>query len=265
MLDSIHDNLRCRYNPDGSELRQLQLRMLEILIEVDAICKRHNIKYWLSSGTLLGAVRHGGFIPWDDDLDIEIMREDYTRLMTILPKELPAHLALQTDQTDANYVYLYSKVRDMNSYIKEECVVNQRLKHQGAFVDIFPMETAPHILCGISAKLFNRLCLKQAIEHGCHTALYKWARTFLLSVLFPLFRIISKGYKKAKIHHTYGVNFLIPVNVEDVFPLTTVDFEGHSFPAPQSSDKYLTALYRDYMKIPEEIVYHRVENSIHVW
>ena len=89
-----HDELRQRYNPDGSLLRRQQLRMLDILVEVDRICKKHHIEYWLSSGTLIGALRHNGFIPWDDDLDIEMMRKDYLRLLEVLPKELPDWLAL---------------------------------------------------------------------------------------------------------------------------------------------------------------------------
>ena len=63
--EKVHEQLRCQYNPDGSPLRELQLRMLEMLKCVDSICEKHNIRYWLSYGTLLGAVRHGGFIPWE--------------------------------------------------------------------------------------------------------------------------------------------------------------------------------------------------------
>ena len=78
------DILRQRYNPDNSQLRALQIRMLEILICIDQICQEHDIPYWLGSGTLLGAVRHGGFIPWDDDIDIELLRADYLKLIKIL-------------------------------------------------------------------------------------------------------------------------------------------------------------------------------------
>ena len=94
-----NEELRARFNPDGSMLRRQQMRMLEILLEVDKICKKHDIRYWLSSGTLIGAMRHNGFIPWDDDLDIEMMRADYLRLMKVLPSELPDWLALQNCQT----------------------------------------------------------------------------------------------------------------------------------------------------------------------
>ena len=84
--DIDQEALRARFNPDGSLLRQQQQRMLELLIEVDRICKKHHITYWLSCGTLLGAARHKGFIPWDDDLDIEMLLPDYKRLLKVLPE-----------------------------------------------------------------------------------------------------------------------------------------------------------------------------------
>lgn len=88
ITDTLQNELRERYNPDGSILRKQQLRMLEMLQYIDFVCKKHNIRYWLCSGTLLGAVRHGGFIPWDDDVDIEMLREDYKRLVRILKRTL---------------------------------------------------------------------------------------------------------------------------------------------------------------------------------
>src|SRR4028118_1460533 len=83
------------YNPEGSVLRRAQMRMVEILDGFDGICKKHNIDYWLVWGTLLGARRHGGFIPWDDDLDVAVLQSDYKKLLTILEKELPKNLKLQ--------------------------------------------------------------------------------------------------------------------------------------------------------------------------
>ena len=78
-----------KYNGEGTPLRMAQLRMLAILVEVDKICRKHNITYWLDYGTLLGAVRHKGFIPWDDDVDICVMRKDYDKLRKYLQQELP--------------------------------------------------------------------------------------------------------------------------------------------------------------------------------
>ena len=81
--------LKERFNPEGSLLRRQQNRMTEMLVFIDGVCRKHNIKYWLCSGTLLGCIRHGGYIPWDDDLDIEMLREDYLKLLKVLPSELP--------------------------------------------------------------------------------------------------------------------------------------------------------------------------------
>ena len=107
----MDSELRKRFNPDGSLLRRQQLRMLELLEVIDVICRKHQIPYWLSSGTLIGAARHKGFIPWDDDLDIEMLRSDYLRLLKVLPQELPDNLACKlmkqipiTSLYTANYV-----------------------------------------------------------------------------------------------------------------------------------------------------------------
>ena len=130
--------LRRKFNPEGSVLRRQQHRMLEILLEVDRICKKHNIRYWLSSGTLIGAVRHKGFIPWDDDLDIEMLLPDYERLMRVLPDELPSTMALQSQDTDPNYFFFYAKVRDRRSHLEEGNRYDRVWKEQGIYIDIFP-------------------------------------------------------------------------------------------------------------------------------
>ena len=87
-------------------LRQAQLVMLRMLKIIDYICRKHNLSYWVCSGTLLGAVRHKGFIPWDDDLDICMIREDYEKFTQIAPLEFPKDIMLQTRESDPNYDYL---------------------------------------------------------------------------------------------------------------------------------------------------------------
>ena len=132
--------LRERFNPDGSLLRNHQLRMLEMLKYIDGVCKKHNISYWLSSGTLLGAVRHGGFIPWDDDLDIEMLRKDYLKLIKVLGREIDSKYALQTHKTDIHYLYPFGKLRVLHSGIKETHDADIFYKYKGVYVDLFPLE-----------------------------------------------------------------------------------------------------------------------------
>src|SRR4028118_681017 len=123
------------YNPEGSDLRRAQKRMLEILDVFDAICRKHNINYWLISGTLLGARRHGGFIPWDDDLDVAVLRSDYEKLLSILKDELPSNLKLQHKGTDENYWLHWAKIRDTQSRYYEKGTELDNLHHIGIFID----------------------------------------------------------------------------------------------------------------------------------
>src|SRR5690625_1344345 len=123
-------------------LRRAQLRLLEILKVFDEICKTNNIQYWLIAGTLLGAVRHKGFIPWDDDINVAFCHKDLKKIRKILNKELPDNLALQDTTTDKKY-YLPSviKIRDRNSFFPVP--THKPFKHQGLFIDIIPMEKIP--------------------------------------------------------------------------------------------------------------------------
>ena len=121
-------SLKERFNPEGSALRRHQHKMMELVIELDRICKKYQIPYFLYGGTLLGAIRHNGFIPWDDDLDICLLRKDYLRLMKVLPKELPDNMVLQNNDTDPNYFYFFAKLRDKNSILEEECPYDRVFK-----------------------------------------------------------------------------------------------------------------------------------------
>ena len=256
--------LRAQYSPDGSTLRNAQLRMLDILKCVDEICQRHGLKYWLTCATLLGAVRHGGFVPWDDDLDIAMMRDDYQKLLEILPSELPENLELQSDVTEPGYVYLYAKVRDKNSSIRETCDVNKRFKNQGLFIDIFPMEVSSFALCKVAAPLFNRLIFNVALKHGTDNAFYKFNRKLLLNFVFPCFRGLSVLAPKDRVHHTFGVNFLQEKTLDMIFPLSKVIFEGYEFNAPADPDAYLTRHFGNYMELPKDIKPVHAE-EIKIW
>lgn len=101
--------LKVLYNPEGSNLRKGQLIMLDMLQFIDAVCKKHNIEYRIDAGNVLGAVRHGGFIPWDDDMDIALTRKEYFKLIKALKKEKHERYVVQSHKSDANFFLYYMK------------------------------------------------------------------------------------------------------------------------------------------------------------
>ena len=249
MIDyQLQQQLRERFNPDGSMLRKQQLRMLEILLYIDKICKENNIKYWLSSGTLLGAVRHGGFIPWDDDLDIEMLREDYEKFLKVFTDN--DNYALQTYKSDENYLLPFAKVRDLHSEL-DELGKNASLKYKGCFVDIFVLEESPrfayvtfgvlfYLLQQMQCGVTNRFALKSI--HILKRFMYG-----LIGIIKPILNL----FPKKTLNHTYGCGPRWKSrNVEHLFPLTEVKFEGEIFPAPYSCDGYLKRMFGDYKALP---------------
>ena len=253
MIDKIRQQeLRDRYNPEGSLLRRGQMRMLDILKAVDKICRAHGIPYWLSSGTLLGAVRHGGFIPWDDDLDIEVLREDYHRLLPILRNELPDQFFVHDKESDRDYPHLYAKVRDKKSCIKEDYIF--KMKYEGCFIDIFPVERSPYFIFRIANRLYVNLC-----HHNVYKLrwLYNFNRALLTRLVFPILRgIVAIFFSRCEYRHALGLVFRDERDEADLFPLVEIPFEDGVFLAPRNSHNYLTKKYGNYMQLPEEITVH---------
>lgn len=251
---ALHDSLRAKYSPDGSPLRRQQERMLELLCEIDRICQKHGIRYWLSSGTLIGAVRHGGFIPWDDDLDIEMMREDYDRLMDILPTELPSTMALQNHRTDHTYFFFYAKVRDRRSLLSEGNNYDRMWKEQGIYIDIFPLEYQPISIHKISEKTAGhmykiwRTCTDDNLGIRKVMRLFHFNRRFV----FPLLRLLCSISGTDVITSGMGIPYHNPRFAKDIFPLATLKFEGREFPVPHNYDHMLRLMYGDYMQLPPE-------------
>ncbi len=249
--EELQKELRESFNPDGSELRMNQLRILDILKFVDKICRENNIRYWISSGTLLGAVRHSGFIPWDDDVDIEMLRDDYIRFNYILPQYLPEYYKLQNHATDKNYFLPFAKVRDERYPIKEVLDFDRRYKYHGVFIDVFCLEKGNMILSIISKMLHQKLCVSRAC-YGATPAIYLQIIYFLLThTLYPVFRWISNLFSSTKLFHTYGTGFHKCRYEEDLFPLIELQFEGVSFYAPHNYDHYLEKIYGDYLCLPK--------------
>ena len=267
-----NEELRKRFNPEGSLLRRQQMRMLEILVEIDKICKKHDIRYWLSSGTLIGAMRHNGFIPWDDDLDIEMMRSDYVRLMEVLPSELPDWLALQNDETDPNYFFYYAKVRDRRSKMLEQNNYDRLWQEQGIYIDIFPLEQHPIWLHKLTEKTVGHMYKIWRTSTDDTKAIRKVRRIFDFNNrwLFPFLRAVLSIFRSAlplgssknsqfsifnsqlsTITSGMGIPFHKRRYMDEIFPLTTHVFEGREFPVPRDADAHLRHLYGDYMQLPD--------------
>lgn len=128
------------FNTDNVDIGNAQRVMLEILQEVHKICESNNLTYWLDAGTLLGVIRHEGFIPWDDDLDICMPREDYNKFIKIAQDLLPPGFFLQNKNTDKGYDLNYSKVRKLGTTLIEEGETGEEPYCHGIFIDVFPYD-----------------------------------------------------------------------------------------------------------------------------
>ena len=240
------------YNPEGSTLRRAQLRMLEILKVVDDICTKHGIQYTLDGGTLIGAVRHGGFIPWDDDIDINVTRDDLAKLRKILPRELPSHLVYQDYFTDPYYPTLIAKVRERDSYMYEEPCTD-RLKEKGIFIDLIPIEEVPNLAWKAKLDYWYGHCLR-GIHHYVDTkdTILSWIVLPFAWGLTALTRLTNKFRRIDQLAHIYGWQAYNGFSKKDYYPIKRMSFEGFQACVPNNPDAVLTALFGDYMQLPPE-------------
>lgn len=251
-------------------LRQAQLVMLRLIKIVDYICRKHQLVYWLDSGTLLGAVRHQGFIPWDDDLDISMPREDYEKFLKIAAKELPKDIFLQTKDTENTYDNLPTpcKLRDTKSIITTP-VLKDKKYHQGIFIDIFPMDK--YHKRGIKKQRDQGLKYLYKFLAKCYDAELGKGDSSLKKVLAP-FRPVFYYLLLAYLHTTRGVirkNNKLPADYkighgfdtpwirffspDTILPLKETEFEGYKLFIPNDFNTYLSTLYgTDYMTPPPE-------------
>lgn len=245
--------LKARFNPEGSLLRRQQMIMLDMVAELDRVCRKHSIPYFLYGGTLLGAIRHKGFIPWDDDLDVGLLRKDYLRLMKVLPGELPEHIALQTNDTDRNYFYFFAKLRHKHSLLEEECPYDQVFRERGIFIDIFPFDEmrlwtylVAEPLQGHTFKIFRTAKNRQGAMRKVR--LITWCNRH---VTFPVLRFISRATGGKTLTYDYGIPFHLVYDKDDIFPLTTHEFEGIQLSVPGKSHEMLRKQFGDFMSLPD--------------
>lgn len=241
--------LKETYNPEGSVLRECQLRMLEMLIYIDNVCNLLGIPYILDGGTVLGAVRHGGFIPWDDDVDISIPRKYFRKLNKYLEENPHPQFVIQNSRTDSGYMGAWSVLRDTKSeYIQDTKIHNIR-KYRGVQVDIFPLEET----FGPKVHWFaNRLAdhfIEKQIGKG-NLVMARIGYILCYKFVFPTIRFASIFNRNNKLMYTLGTCWFQTFDKDLFHNRSTIEFEDFSFFGPHDINKYLHELYGDYMALP---------------
>lgn len=246
---------------DTATRQEHQQALYVLLCEFDRVCKALEIPYFLFAGTLLGAVRHQGFIPWDDDLDVVMLRADYERFFREAPKVLDAERFYLQQEFSDHWPMFFSKLRLNGTACLEKYHPKDPKSHQGVYMDIFPCDNAYGSALG---RKLQFLCSKVVIAKGLDRRGYdtdsRKKKLFMgLCRCLPdrLFHRIVRGPKKtgSYVHSFLGgaSKFSRSVYPTDCFARTAqLPFEGGQFPGPAGYDALLTILYGDYMTIPSE-------------
>lgn len=254
-------------------LRRVQLEMLKIAVDVKKVCDENDIDYFLDSGTLIGAVRHDGFIPWDDDLDIGMLRKDYEKFLQLAPECLGNKYFVQSLHTDDKYALPFAKIRKVGTRYVEATSENTH-SHEELFIDVLPYDNYP-----INAKLqkrmkrnikniLNILMMKSGVKPWLHhknktigyISKIKYFPYMIAKNFFSRATLIMKLDKEMKKYNNtecesvveqFGSNvgkYIIPRSCFSEY--IDKDFEGESFKIPKDYHTLLTNIYGDYMVLP---------------
>lgn len=242
-------------------LRAHQMLLLSMLKELDRICRKHDIPYTLFAGTALGAVRHAGFIPWDDDLDVIMLRKDYERFLTIAEQELPAEYYLQKEFSE-HWPCFFSKIRKNNTAYMEKTIPKDPLQHQGIYIDIFPCDHLSDcpIMRRVQFFASKIVIAKSLYQRGYLTNSRCKKIAMRLASLLPRkpFLYLVKLPKKENsrmVHSFFGGSAKYR---KSIYPREWFEsrklmaFEDAEVFVSASVDQLLTCLYGDYMTLPPE-------------
>ena len=262
------------------EKKDILLIELDMLIEFDSFCRKNDLYYVLCGGTLLGAVRHKGFIPWDDDIDILMPRPDYIKLCKYIKHEkteLPPHLKYVSWFTDDSMSIPFIKMVDTRTYVEERYMDNDRF----LWIDIFAIDGCPDNkkeLKSIFRKsiLFRKILFAKQTKKGTGTSKIKIILKNLIRVLLKpisanwickMIEKISTGYDFFESEFIAGIQWGYgpqeKVQKDKWMKPIELEFEGHYFLCPSNYDEYLSNLYGDYMKLPP--VEDRVSHDMTVY
>lgn len=244
--------------------KELQKVEKKLFLEFIKICEENQLTWFVLGGTVLGAVRHKGFIPWDDDIDVAMPREDYERFLNIAQEELPSNMFLQTYKTDENYPHIFAKIRKSDTTFIETSVSLINMNH-GVYLDVFPLDGYPK--SKVSQKIFH---LKEKILKIAISEVFKDEKGSGISVKKILKNTIAKTipcrnavkkldslYKKysyndsKKVANFGGAWGKKEIMAKEIFGNGIQgEFEGNKVILPEKTHEYLTLLYGDYMILP---------------
>ncbi len=244
------------------DIRPLQLRILQILKAVDIVCREHNLRYYLVAGTLLGAVRHKGFIPWDDDLDIAMPREDYDILMAHAREWLPEPYEAKCAETDPSYSGAFAKVVDSSTTLIER---EHYAYLAGIYIDIFPLDGMPEnrVLQHWQMTRYRFYCKmiyllhRDPYKHG--HGISSWLpllvrRMFTHDELHRKVRRVMTRYPFATSRYVMDYD---DKNLRGIMEKSVIDppkpvlFENEEFAGMADPHAYLSKKYGDYMVVPD--------------
>lgn len=251
-------------------LRKVQLTQLEIAKEIRRVCEENDIRYFLADGSFLGAVRHGGFIPWDDDMDMGMLRSDYEKFCRIAPARLKPEYCFQNWDTDVNYSLPFGKVMKRNT-VYLESKKSRRLKENGFYVDIFPYDYVPEDpeeRAKYAAKLlsiYRVKLMKSGYKPWMDNDKIVWKKRigylyYQVQALFASQKELAQGYDALAValHDSSVICEQSALPKPDYFKRELFEefadytFEGETFRGVKDYHGYLTALYGDYMQLPPE-------------
>lgn len=251
------------------ELRVVQEKLLELLKFYDSFCKKHNLKYWLAGGSMIGAIREGGIIPWDDDIDVFMLREDYEKFIELFKNNnVNPHYALAQTTSRENYHFTCIGLHDIRTTFINEHSKDEDIMH-GFYLDIMPMDYAASSKLGrfkqtISAILYD-LFIVQRPARNQGKFMYFLTLVILASVpgrafkyriakFFEKLMIINKTDKTKKmVELVTNVKALFRYHDLSIFDKTIdVKFEDSFFPVPEGYDQYLKSCFGDYMSLPDK-------------
>ena len=246
-----------------NQLKEIKAIEMDIFKSFISVCEALNLKYYLIGGTLLGAVRHKGFIPWDDDIDIGMPRADYEMFIQKGQALLPEYYFIQTNQSDPEYVNCFAKIRNSNTTYLETSVNHLNINH-GVFIDVFPLDYYPEDEKSEKDMASKKKFLNVRVASVYNTNNKSWKRKLLelfAKIKYPslkkaigkrddLYKSVKSGALIANHGGAWGAKEIVPAcwyGEGDI-----LQFEGLSVSVPTEYEKWLTQVYGDYMQLPPE-------------